>query len=75
MVIVGSQKTLPIAITVIGFIGSVGEEGLMAIPCIVAHTCQIFIDGYLSMRWANEPKVSLPGVVSVGSTGSEYARV
>lgn len=49
-----SQKTLPVSITVISFLESVGEEGLMAIPCIVGHMSQLFIDAYISSRWASE---------------------
>merc|ERR1712147_503131 len=39
-----SEKTLPIAITVLSFLPEeqVGRHGLVAIPCIVSHLAQIF---------------------------------
>ena len=49
-----SQKTLPVSVTVISFLGSVGEVGLMTIPCIIGHLSQLFIDAYISSRWASE---------------------
>lgn len=61
-----SQKTLPVSVTVIGFLGAVGEEGLMTIPCIVAHMSQLFIDAYIASRWANDVA---PGAVGHGANG------
>lgn len=54
VVIMGSQKTLPVSVTVISFLSSLGEEGLMTIPCIVGHMSQLFMDAYLCSRWASE---------------------
>ena len=48
VVISASQKTLPIAITVLGFLPpAVGEEGVMAIACIIAQLTQILVDSLL----------------------------
>ena len=48
VVICASQKTLPIAITVLGFLPpAVGEEGVMAIACIIAQLTQILVDSML----------------------------
>lgn len=55
VVLMTSQKTLPVSVTVISFLSAVGEEGLMTIPCIVGHMSQLFIDAYISSRWANDP--------------------
>ena len=55
VVLMTSQKTLPVSVTVISFLDAVGEEGLMTIPCIVAHMSQLFMDAYIASRWANEP--------------------
>lgn len=49
-----SQKTLPVSVTVISFLGSVGEEGLMTIPCVIGHLSQLFIDAYIASRWGGE---------------------
>ncbi|CAM9372198.1 unnamed protein product [Ectocarpus sp. 12 AP-2014] len=54
VVLMSSQKTLPVSVTVIGFLGDVGQEGLMTIPCIIGHMSQLFIDAYIASRWAND---------------------
>jgi hypothetical protein len=42
-----------VALTVVAFLPeSAGDEGLMAIPCIVAQMAQLFIDSYLASYWA-----------------------
>ena len=47
----GSQKTLPMAMTVLSFFPpSLGEPGLIALPCIVSHLLQIFADAFLVAR-------------------------
>ena len=49
-----SEKTLPIAITVLSFLPEeqVGRHGLVAIPCIVSHLAQIFMDSFICSQWA-----------------------
>ena len=49
-----SEKTLPIAITVLSFLPEeqVGRHGLVAIPCIVSHLAQIFMDSFICGQWA-----------------------
>mmetsp|Transcript_27291 Transcript_27291/g.68726 ORF Transcript_27291/g.68726 Transcript_27291/m.68726 type:complete len:439 (+) Transcript_27291:338-1654(+) len=43
-----SQKTLPVAVTVLSFLPpSLGTPGLMTIPCIIGHLSQLFIDAFL----------------------------
>ena len=43
-----SQKTLPVAITVLSFLPpSLGNPGLVTIPCIIGHLSQLFIDAFL----------------------------
>jgi len=52
VMIMASQKTLPVAVTVIGFLpDSAGEQGLMVIPCIISHMSQIFMDAYIVSVW------------------------
>lgn len=58
VVLMASQKTLPVSVTVISFLGAIGEEGLMTVPCIIGHMSQLFIDAYISSRWANEREAS-----------------
>jgi sodium/bile acid cotransporter 7 len=49
-----SQKTLPVAVTVISYLDEQkwGAHGLIAIPCIVGHVTQLFIDAFIASRWA-----------------------
>lgn len=48
-----SQKTLPVAITVLSYLPEedVGEHGLIAIPCIIGHLSQLFMDAYICSKW------------------------
>ena len=54
VILLSSQKTIPVAMTVLAFI-PVDEEtkGLIAIPCITFHFVQIIIDALLVTRWRN----------------------
>ena len=54
LVIMCSQKTLPVCLSVISFLPpSFGEHGLMAIPCIIGHIVQIVVDAYLAQVWSH----------------------
>lgn len=57
VVLMTSQKTLPVAMTVLAFLpdSAVSPElkGLIAIPCIVFHLGQIFTDAVIATRWGN----------------------
>ncbi|QDZ18246.1 putative sodium/metabolite cotransporter [Chloropicon primus] len=48
-----SQKTLPIAVTVINFLPEPyeGYHGLLVVPCVVSHLVQILIDSVIVSRW------------------------
>ncbi len=56
VVILASQKTLPVAMTVLAVIPdealSPEVKGLVAIPCITFHLGQIFIDAIVATRWS-----------------------
>jgi sodium/bile acid cotransporter 7 len=52
IVLMTSQKTLPISITIITFLGVLGDEGLMSIPPIIGHLSQLFIDSYIQSKWS-----------------------
>jgi sodium/bile acid cotransporter 7 len=52
VVILSSQKTLPVAITVISFLDSSSWHlGIVVIPCIVCHFTQLLVDGFLADIW------------------------
>lgn len=54
VVILASQKTLPVAMTVLAFLPVPAEaKGLIAIPCITSHLTQIFLDAFLATRWGH----------------------
>ncbi|MBT6146032.1 MAG: hypothetical protein HOH74_11415, partial [Gemmatimonadetes bacterium] len=56
VVLMASQKTLPVALTVLALIPdsavSADVKGLIAIPCITSHLGQIFVDAVLATRWS-----------------------
>ena len=58
VVLMASQKTLPVAMTVLAFLpdATVSPElkGLIAIPCITFHLGQIFMDAFIATRWGIE---------------------
>lgn len=45
------------AVTVISYLDEAkwGGHGLIAIPCIVGHVSQLFIDAAIASRWAANP--------------------
>ena len=55
VVLLASQKTLPVAMTVLALIPeevlASDVKGLVAIPCITFHLGQIFIDAVVATRW------------------------
>jgi solute carrier family 10 (sodium/bile acid cotransporter), member 7 len=56
VVMMASQKTLPVALTVLALIPdevlSAQSKGLVVIPCITSHLGQIFVDAFLATRWS-----------------------
>eukprot|EP01024_Parvocaulis_polyphysoides_P056892 TRINITY_DN602_c0_g1_i5.p1 TRINITY_DN602_c0_g1~~TRINITY_DN602_c0_g1_i5.p1 ORF type:complete len:441 (+),score=33.99 TRINITY_DN602_c0_g1_i5:121-1323(+) len=58
VLLIASQKTLPVAITIISYFGAeVGDQGLITLPCIIGHLSQLFIDSFLVARMvANDTK-------------------
>jgi len=58
VLLIASQKTLPVAVTIISYFGaSVGNKGLITLPCILAYLAQLFIDSFIVSRWtANDAK-------------------
>jgi len=59
VVVMCSQKTLPMAMTIVALFPDclpdscpVGEKGLISIPCILSHLVQIFTDAFICSKWA-----------------------
>ncbi|XRB19119.1 sodium/bile acid cotransporter [Pseudoscourfieldia marina] len=71
LLLLTSQKTLPVSITVISFLDeAVGSKGLLAIPCVIGHMSQLFIDAVIASRWAlRDPD----NVASENTEGGEVA--
>lgn len=66
VVILASQKTLPVSIAVISALpDSVGDKGLMAIACILAHLSQIVLDAFIIGAWVKEAKQPQPEATDV----------
>jgi sodium/bile acid cotransporter 7 len=55
--LLGSQKTLPVSLAIIAGLpeGTVGDLGLMTLPCIFGHLSQLIIDAFLVDYWAKLP--------------------
>ncbi|XP_062500686.1 uncharacterized protein LOC134177925, partial [Corticium candelabrum] len=52
IIILASQKTLPIALSVLAYLpASVGDEGLLTIPVIISHMSQIIADAFIVSLW------------------------
>ncbi|KAF6165958.1 hypothetical protein GIB67_012855 [Kingdonia uniflora] len=59
LVIVASQKTLPVMVAVVEQLcGSLGESGLLVLPCVAAHINQIIIDSFLVNFWLGKDQSS-----------------
>jgi len=57
IVIVSSQKTLPVAITVLDILPpeAIGSRGLAIVPIIICQFVQIVMDAYVAAVWASIP--------------------
>ncbi|XP_024013014.1 probable sodium/metabolite cotransporter BASS4, chloroplastic [Eutrema salsugineum] len=52
VLLVASQKTLPVMVAVVEQLrGAFGESGLLVLPCVAAHLNQIMIDSILVNLW------------------------
>ncbi len=70
VVLLASQKTLPVALTVLAFLPIPAEaKGLVAIPCVTSHLGQILIDAHVATRWSNT-RVADPQLECVRDTAS-----
>lgn len=59
LVLVASQKTLPVMVAVVEQLGGAfGESGLLVLPCVAAHLNQIIIDSLLVNLWLQKDQVS-----------------
>ncbi len=57
IVLVTSQKTLPVCVCVIGLLGPLyGEAGLIIVPCIIGHLLQIVIDSVIVSSWVDQDR-------------------
>eukprot|EP00164_Ancoracysta_twista_P001714 GFYU01002248.1.p1 GENE.GFYU01002248.1~~GFYU01002248.1.p1 ORF type:complete len:406 (-),score=86.45 GFYU01002248.1:20-1237(-) len=68
-----TQKTLPVALTILEFLpDSFGEKGLIAIACIVAHLSQILVDSFIVAHWTEKESAPVetkePDVVDASSS-------
>ncbi|XP_020111813.1 probable sodium/metabolite cotransporter BASS4, chloroplastic isoform X1 [Ananas comosus] len=52
VIVVASQKTLPVMVAVVEQLGgALGESGLLILPCVASHINQIIIDSFLVNWW------------------------
>lgn len=57
LILMCSQKSLPVSISLIAALPAALQPyaGMMAIPCIVGHATQLFMDAALVSRWSEQP--------------------
>ncbi|XP_074572690.1 putative sodium/metabolite cotransporter BASS4, chloroplastic [Curcuma longa] len=59
VIIVSSQKTLPVLVAVVEQLhGALGESGLLVLPCVAAHIIQIIIDSFIVNLWLRKDQMS-----------------
>ncbi|RWW18701.1 hypothetical protein GW17_00017299 [Ensete ventricosum] len=59
VIIVASQKTLPVLVAVVEQLqGAFGESGLLVLPCVALHINQIIIDSFLVNWWLRRDQIS-----------------
>lgn len=57
--LVASQKTLPVMVAVVEQLhGTLGESGLLVLPCVAAHLNQIIMDSFLINIWLGKGRTS-----------------
>jgi solute carrier family 10 (sodium/bile acid cotransporter), member 7 len=75
--IMASQKTLPLSVTIISYLGALGTTGLMTLPCIVGHMSQLFIDAGLQSMWlaqaAKQQKAAQAAAKAAGAAAAAEA--
>jgi len=56
VVVMASQKNLPTAAAIISYFDprTVGNSGLMTVPCVAWYVSQLFVDAYLANVWAGK---------------------
>jgi hypothetical protein len=70
VVILSSQKTLPVAVTVISFLDDSWQLGIIVIPCIICHLTQLLMDSVVASRWAHFTAEG--GPLGLGARQQEY---
>ncbi|KAL6129620.1 hypothetical protein ACLB2K_072970 [Fragaria x ananassa] len=59
VLLVASQKTLPVMVAVVEQLGgALGESGLLVLPCVAAHLNQIILDSILVNYWRRKDLLS-----------------
>ncbi|KAG1331013.1 putative sodium/metabolite cotransporter BASS4, chloroplastic [Cocos nucifera] len=59
VVVVASQKTLPVMVAVVEQLGrAFGEPGLLILPCVASHIIQIVIDSFIVNLWLRKDQLS-----------------
>lgn len=61
VLLVASQKTLPVLVAVVEQLGGAfGESGLLVLPCVAAHMNQIILDSFLVNFWLRKDSSTNP---------------
>ncbi|XP_024185458.2 probable sodium/metabolite cotransporter BASS4, chloroplastic isoform X2 [Rosa chinensis] len=67
VLLVASQKTLPVMVAVVDQLGgALGESGLLVLPCVAAHLNQIILDSILVNYWLGKDLPTNNAKIKVG---------
>ena len=75
VVINASQKTVNTAMSVLQFLpATLGNRGLLTLPCIISHFVQIIMDAYIVSYWKNYTDAApVPGAPPAADSGTVAA--
>mmetsp|Transcript_16138 Transcript_16138/g.22749 ORF Transcript_16138/g.22749 Transcript_16138/m.22749 type:complete len:341 (-) Transcript_16138:295-1317(-) len=54
VVIMSTEKPLPVCVAIITFLTTLGSEGMLTIPAIVGQQTQLFIDSFIAGKWSEK---------------------
>ena len=72
VLIMSSQKTLPVSVTIISYFpASLGAKGLLVVPCIVGHVSQLFMDAFIASRMASRDELRSKAAEGAGGANGK----
>lgn len=74
VLVMGSEKTLPMAVTVIAYLPAVlGTAGQLTVPCVIAHISQVLMDAAITERMGSRVRAAAKKKEIADAEASEEA--